>query len=465
MNIKHVVVRSTGLAAAIGLTASAAVAGGFAVREQSALGQGASFAGAGASTALSAMFMNSAAVTSLDGLNVDSNLSAILPEGVLTATTNSTRLGKGFNESTDIGRNAYVPAAYANYQFKNYDPRMYIGLGVNSAFGLRTEPDKQWAGSEVGTATQLFTTNFNPTIGYKLSDKLSVGAGVAFEYAKATFKFATGSPTGPNSFVTGDDMAVGATAGLMYTPTPATRIGLGWRSQITHELDGRQGTNGNVISGATLVQLGKVPAGAPAGVADAAAAGINAQLNAGVATRVELRLPDIVNLSLTQALSSNTRLLATAEWTNWSRFGGFSAVTTGSGVSLLPSGLPGAVSAGTKLGTVSAPWSDGWFFSTGLEYDVSSKLTVRAGGAYEISPIKNATDRVIGIPDADRIWASAGLSYNISPTTTVDFGYSHVFVDSAQVDRTNLTQTVRLVGNLDASVDIFSLGVRMKLGE
>ena len=92
-------------------------------------------------------------------------------------------------------------------------------------------------------------------------------------------------------------------------------------------------------------------------------------------------------------------------------------------------------------------------------------LTVRAGGAYEISPIKNAADRIISIPDADRIWASAGFSYSISQSTTIDFGYSHVWADDAQVQRTNISGTNRILADLNAEADIFSLGVRMKLGE
>jgi long-chain fatty acid transport protein len=120
--------------------------------------------------------------------------------------------------------------------------------------------------------------------------------------------------------------------------------------------------------------------------------------------------------------------------------------------------------AGQSIARIDAPWSDGWYFSAGAEYDVSPALTVRAGGAYEISPIKNATDRIIGIPDADRIWASVGFSYKITPSATIDFGYSHVFVEEAQVDRFNVAGNRRIVADLDASADIFSLGLRMPLG-
>lgn len=286
----------------------------------------------------------------------------------------------------------------------------------------------------------MFTVNFNPTLGYKLSDKLSVGVGAQFEYAKGVFKFATGSPAGPSTFYEGDSMAVGATAGLMFTPSDSTRIGLGWRSQVTHELDGHFATGSTTIGGGLFA--------------------------AGVKSKVDLRLPDIVNLSLVQAVAPNIRVMATVEWTNWARFGGLEVVSdsTGNVITKAGPGNPtGAVVPGSSIAKISGAWEDGWFFSGGFEYDVNKQLTVRAGGAYEISPITKATERITSIPDADRIWASLGFSYNLNHATTIDFGYSHVFVDEAKIDRLNVTETNFIKADLDASVDIISLGVRMKL--
>ena len=80
--------------AALGLGAGAAIAGGFAIKEQGALGQGSSFAGAGASTAPSAMFFNSATVTSNDGQNFDASITWITPDETLTATTGSSLLSQ-----------------------------------------------------------------------------------------------------------------------------------------------------------------------------------------------------------------------------------------------------------------------------------------------------------------------------------------------------------------------------------
>lgn len=342
------------------------------------------------------------------------------------------------NQSTDIGVTAYNPATYLNYQFNKFDPKMYFGLGINAPFGLKTEPDKAWAGSTVSGSSRLFTLNFNPTLGYKLSAALSVGVGAQLQIAKGVFKFATGSPTGPSTYYEGNSIAAGVTAGLMYTPSPATRIGLGYSSQMTHELDGTFNTD-KAFSGGLF--------------------------SSGVNSKVELRLPDMVNLSIQQAVTTNARVLATVEWAGWSRFGGLEVIANGPG-NVVTKGAPtalGNVASGGSIARIEGDWDVGWFFSAGVEYDVSKALTVRAGGAYEILPITKASQRISSIPDADRIWASFGLSYAMNEKTTIDFGYSHVFVKEVQVDRFNVTGTNRIIADLDASVDILSLGVRMKL--
>lgn len=429
--------------AALGLQADSAIAGGFAVREQSAYAQGSSFAGAAANNTLSAMFWNAAAAANLQGLNAESNYSLIIPQADINVVTGPAPFLAG-DRDADIGILAIVPASYLNYQFKDFDPRLFLGLGINSGFGLKTKPDDtNYAGSVLGRTSSLFTVNVNPTLAYQVTPTLALGVGLQVQYSDGQFKFATGSPTGPNSFFDGNGFAVGATAGLMWTPTTGTRVGLGWRSALDVELDGRFATNG----GASL--------GLPAAAAAAIAAGPGAT--------VDLKLPDIVTLSIQQAVTSNMRVLATVEWTNWSRFEELRVVGQGNGLALLPTGAPSTAAPGTTLGVIDAKWHDGWYAALGFEYDYSNKLTLRTGIAYEWSPIQNPTERIIGIPDANRIWLSAGATYNWSQATSIDLAYTHIFVEDATWDRTLISSpTTRLTGTLDASADIVSAALRTK---
>ncbi len=162
-----------------------------------------------------------------------------------------------------------------------------------------------------------------------------------------------------------------------------------------------------------------------------------------------MKLPDIVTLSLNQALSHNMRLLGTVEWSNWSRFKEL-RVKDKSGA------RPDLV--------IDANWSDGWFFSVGGEYDYSKQLTLRTGLGYEWSPIDDPKKRLLGVPDSNRVWASIGASYKVTAATTVDFAYTHVFFDDAKFDRhvTSGPAVLNEKGSIDASTDIISLGLKTK---
>ncbi len=118
---------------------------------------------------------------------------------------------------------------------------------------------------------------------------------------------------------------------------------------------------------------------------------------------------------------------------------------------------------GNPITSLQLNWHDGWFISGGLEYLWNPQLTLRGGVGWERSPIQNASERSARVPDADRLWTSIGASYKWSPTTTLDFAYTHIFVEDAQIDRTE-TGGIRLVADVDSSVDIVSFAVRMKLG-
>jgi long-chain fatty acid transport protein len=142
--------------------------------------------------------------------------------------------------------------------------------------------------------------------------------------------------------------------------------------------------------------------------------------------------------------------LGTVQWSNWSRF----------------KGLTLAIPVGDLK--TAANWDDGWFFSIGGEYDYSPNLTLRSGIAYEMSPIDDASKRLVQIPDNNRIWLSVGASYAWSEAMTIDLAYSHIFIEDGGVDLYTTSTPVMpggvgpFTGNVQASVDLFSVGLRTK---
>jgi long-chain fatty acid transport protein len=78
-------------------------------------------------------------------------------------------------------------------------------------------------------------------------------------------------------------------------------------------------------------------------------------------------------------------------------------------------------------------YRDGWFYSVGAEYALDPKVTLRAGVAYEVTPITDQVRMPI-LPDNDRVWLSASFSYKVLPNLITDVGYSHIWVKDANIN-------------------------------
>ena len=393
--------------AAIAAWSSAASAGGFDIHEQSTVFLGSASAGSAAGGSLGSMFWNPAATAQFPGLNSESSYTLILPDANVDIT--GSPFGPVNSSSGNIGIDAATSASYGAYQLSK---DVWIGIALNSPFGLASKPENtNYVGSYLGVTAKLITMNANPTIAYRIAPGITLGAGVQIEWAQTKLQFRD-SPGSIAQFG-GNDWAFGATAGITLEPREGTTIGLGYRSQMTHDLEG------------TFHSLATGPGSVP-----------------GVAT---VNLPDIVTLSARQVITPTTRLLGTIEWTNWSVFKD------------LPLALPGVGGLDVK-----ANWHDGWFFSVGGEYDYSPLLTLRSGVAYELSPIQDASERLVQVPDNNRVWLSIGASYKWSDSITLDAGYSHIFVQDGGINLDTATGFGPFTGTAQASIDLISLGVRTK---
>jgi long-chain fatty acid transport protein len=400
-------ITGAGLAALAAVTSSA-WAGGFDIHEQSTVFLGSASAGSAAGGSLGSMFWNPAATAQFPGLNSESSYTLVLPYANIDIT-GPPGSGLGSGSSGNIGIDATTSASYGAYQVSK---DVWVGIAISSPFGLATKPDNtSYPGSYLGVTSKLLTMNANPTIAYRVAPGITIGAGVQMEWAQGKLQFRD-SPTSVAQFG-GTDWAFGGTAGITLEPTAGTTIGLGYRSQLTHDLDGT--FHSAVLTGGT-----NVPA---VGTID---------------------LPDIVTLSLRQVMTPTTRLLGTVQWTNWSRFKDLTLSTPGG-----------------DLG-IAANWRDGWFFSVGGEYDYSPLLTLRSGVAYEMSPIDDATGRLVQIPDNNRVWLSIGASYKWTEATTIDVGYSHIFIQDGGIDLSTPTGVGPFTGNVEAAVDLLSVGFRTK---
>ena len=431
-NRKNVLFTSTALA--VSIVAGSAFAGGFALREQSSYYQGMSFAGNGTTgPSISSMFWNPAAITGAkDGFTFEAHNAFIIPQADVsgTHTQSANSLGAGVPpidintavDTGDIGSDAWIGATYSSYKVSD---QVYLGLAVTAPFGLSTKVDNlNWAGAAYNQSSKVFSINANPVVGYKINDMVSVAVGAQIQYVDVRLTNTAAAPVSGlgSQALTGDSIGVGFTAGVTVTPMQGTEIGLGFRSSVGHDLSG-------------TVMLPTIPGSAlPAGTY-------------GITTT--LITPEMVTLSVKQEVTDDIRLYGTFEWSNWSRLEQPKVLLNGSG---------------TQLTTLPFNYNDGYFLAVGGEYDFNDQITLRAGAAYEWSPIDTSI-RSVRLPDNDRIWVSAGGSYNFNDALSFDLGYTHIFGTDTDINivpghQDYAASKGSLVGRVDSSVDIFTASMR-----
>ncbi len=405
-------------------TSITAEAAGFALIEQNASGMGNAYAG-GAAIAedASTIFFNPAGMTYIQGTQAVGAIHMIKPnadfnnQGSVAADFPGPSPAKPLgSEGPNAGDLALVPNAY----FKtDLNENIKLGLGINAPFGLKTEYDKEWLGRFQADMSELKTINFNPAIAFKLNDQLSLGFGVSAMWAEATLTRAVNFPGGAGSQgsvkIKGDDWGFGYNLGAIYQATADTRIGLAYRSKVEQHLDGDAKFR------------------RPAGIPFAAAP--DGDVTADVS------LPASLSFSAFSLLNHKWELMGDITWTRWSQFERLAVYRN----------------SGALLTQTIENWDNTMRYSVGVNYLYSDAIKLRAGLAYDEEAIKDEF-RTARIPGNDRKWVSLGASYQMSPTSKFDVGYTHLFISDASIDDNQIAQgNGRVRGDYEGSVDILSL--------
>lgn len=415
------VVRATaGLLLAGGLMSAAhstAHAGAFLIRDQSAAGFGMAIAGVAAGDVLSYSFWNPAVLATVRDFEAESVLTGIFPSFDIypTDATNAFQGAYGGtpSSSVDVGEAALVPASYIAYPLND---RVTLGVAVTSAFGLSTKSPQNWAGQVYSRDSEIFSLNVTPMASYRINDMISIGAGLQLEYFKARLTQATGiEPDAPTAKLKADDdLGVGFNLGIQITPWAGTTLGLGYRSSISHDVDGSL----------TIANM-RIPA------------------------ETTLDTPDVVSFGIRQEITDRFRLLGTVEWDHWSRLGT----------------LPVLGPDGKELTSLKLDYRDGWLYSIGAEYDYSDTLTLRAGIGYEVAPL-TVENRDTRLPETNQLILSAGATYKYNDRIMLDAAYLYSMgLGDGDIDLTEGNPRylgVPFQATSDLGVSIVSVALRIK---
>jgi long-chain fatty acid transport protein len=418
-------------------------AAGFALIEQGGSGLGNAYAGAAAvAEDASTIFFNPAGMTYLPDSQLVFAAHAIKPSADFN--NQGARSGVGSPMTGGNGGDAGDWAIVPNLYFaKAINDDVRLGIGVNAPFGLKTEYNDDWVGRYHAIKSELTTININPSLAFKVNDKLSLGAGVSYQKAEAeltnavdfgTICFGTVGPKGctglgitPQSDdgkvkIKGSDWSWGYNLGAIFQPTLSTRVGVAYRSEIRQELEGH-------------VYFSSVPSVFSA----------NPRFSYGKVT-AEVKLPASASLSAFHQVNEQWDVMADLTWTEWSSFQELRVVRDSGPLS------------GQTLSVQPENWSNAIRASLGASYRYSDALKLRAGVAYDESPVSSSEDRTPRIPDNDRTWLAIGANYKFNTNSSLDVGYTHIFIKDASLnDGAVPSSTGQLVGDYDSDVNILSV--------
>ncbi|MGL6122036.1 MAG: outer membrane protein transport protein, partial [Shewanella sp.] len=158
------------------LSATAHVhAAGFQLAEYSATGLGRAFAGEAAmADNASAQFRNPAMLTYLTGTQMTTGAILVMPDIDVSGEVKFGGVTQA-SAAKDMAGNAVIPNFYVSHQLSQ---QWFIGLALGTNFGLATELDDEFRGTQFGNEASIKAIEINPNVAFRINEQFSVGGGV-----------------------------------------------------------------------------------------------------------------------------------------------------------------------------------------------------------------------------------------------------------------------------------------------
>ncbi len=368
----------------LGLVPSRADAAGFAIFEQGARAMG--FAGAFTAQAddPSAIFHNAAGIAFLKGTQVYVGGTLIKPTSDFTGA--NPYPGSAYTAKQDVGL-LKTPVLYLTHELTD---DIAVGIGLHVPFGLRTEWENPqlFAGRYLSTRAELTGFSINPTVAYKLADRLSVGAGLDVRFSKVQLNryvptvnpFAPGQVLDVASVALESEMnrGIGFNLGVLGKPTENLSFGLSYRHKVQIDYTGT----------ATFSLIGTGNAQVDALVAQRLPSG-------SINVTTDIEFPSILSAGVAYKWDDWTVELDVNRY-GWSSFDS------------LPLTFEGRADLSS---TVEEQYEDVMQYRIGLEKKIDEEFALRGGYFFDKTPSPAESVSPL-LPDSDRHGFALGGSWN-----------------------------------------------------
>ena len=416
------------------VSASAASASGFQVNLGGQKNIGMGGVGVGLSLDQAAMFYNPGALAMVRENGVQLGVNAALGR-VSYRSENS-------GEQRNLDNKIVTPFNfYAGFGPK--DAKYKFGVAVYTPYGSTLKYADGWEGRYALTEITLQSVYVQPTASFAITPQLSVGAGLMIlAYGSVNLQKDIPLPTGPGHITLDGKTKTqfGYNAGIFFKPSDKLSAGVSYRSKID-----------------ATVESGDVSYTGLAGGASVALVNRGFSANKFSAT---LPLPAVANVGVGISPTDKLTVGLDASLTFWSAYRTLDFGFSGNNGNGPVDGLVG----GNSTSTSKRSYQDALAFRLGGQYKVDDKLTVRLGTSYDFSAVK---DGYVGpeTPDADRVIATAGLSYQVTEKLGIDASFLfEAFQKRTQTQQQLLDNgtTDRVAGTYRTNVYIPGIGLHYK---
>ena len=333
-------------------------------------------------------FHNPAGMTRLDGNQLSLGI------GVLNGTTKfDADPNTSFSGGNGGNQTGFAPFLGSHGMLSLTDD-LKVGMSVFSVAGASLDPNNNWAGRFQLEKISLLTITANPSIGYRVTDWLSVGAGFQAMYADMEFKLAAppiNPPAGGDGRVKvdGNDWAFGYNFGALFELSPRTRVGVTYVSKMEPSFDG------------------------DLSVKTGAGAGFSAD------SELKFTFPQLVRVGAYHELNEQWALLGTVGWEDWSSFDSFEISTDLGGQS------------------IETDWKDTYHFSGGVHYRPTKDWLLQAGITYDTSPVSNS-NRSAEIPMDRQIRYAVGVQHQFTERMSLGGSFEYIDLGNAKISSSGL---------------------------
>ena len=287
------------------------------------------------------------------------------------------------------------------------ESHLRFGLGIYTPYGSSVEWGNTWQGRFGLNQLALQAIFIQPTVSYRLTDKIGIGAGFVYGIGNVNLQrsipLQNAEGQEGHAELDGRASGIGFNAGVYVQATDKLSLGVTYRSRVDME----------VASGdATFT----VPAAAPV-----AARFPNTQFDA------TLPLPANITVGIGFKATEKLTLAADVQHVRWSAYKAlrFDYAASVNGATFTESARNYKNSTAYRLGG---------------QYQATSKLALRAGIYFDETPVEKGY-LTPETPDANAIGASVGLSYMVTEKLGIDASFLYVNRQE-RTDEANLSMGV-----------------------